>query len=196
MRKLFCLFALLPVAALADNWIESSSGDLSGAGLAPSQLTGSAGSNLVRGSFGNGDLDYLAFLVPEGFTLNAIITGSGNNTGLSRSFIGVQLGPVMTVPPGTSNAAGLLGWTHFGVADGINLLPEMSLARLGSAGFTAPLAAGVYTFWLNETSNEPGLTFDLDFQLEPVPLPPALGLLTGGAALLGALRRRRSRLPP
>src|SRR5690348_3160111 len=147
MRKLACLLALLPVAALADNWIESSSGDLSGAGLAPSQVTGSGGSNLVRGSFGNGDLDYLAFLVPEGFTLSAIMTGSGNNTGLSRSFIGVQLGPVMTVPTGTSNAAGLLGWTHFGVADGINLLPEMSLARLGSAGFTSPLAAGVYTFW-------------------------------------------------
>src|SRR5262245_41357707 len=106
-------------AASAAMWDESVSGDMSGTGLAPSVLALDVGSNIIRGSFRAGDLDYLAVTVPVGQVLSAIVTGTGNNTGLSRSFIGVQAGPVMTVPPSASNAAGLLGWTHFGVADGI-----------------------------------------------------------------------------
>jgi hypothetical protein len=98
----------------------------------------------------------------------------------------------MTVPPNTSSAAGLLGWTHFGVADGVNLLPQMSLARLGSTGFSGPLPAGFYTFWFNETSDEPNLTFDLDFRVTAVPLPPAIALLAAPMLLVSVRRRVRS----
>jgi hypothetical protein len=185
------LLAAAAMPASAAMWQEVNQGDLSNSGAAPSSLTLDVGSNPVSGGFGNGDLDYLTIVVPSGFALTAIVTGVANSQGLSRSFIGVQAGPVMTVPPTTGNAVGLLGWTHFGSADGVNLLPAMGLPAFGSTGFNGPLAAGSYTFWINETSFEPNLGFDLDFQMQPVPLPGAALLLAGGLGLLGGFRRRR-----
>jgi hypothetical protein len=131
--------------------------------------------------------------VQDGFVLDASITGVGNNTGLSRSFIGVQSGSVMTVPPTATSATGLLGWTHYGTADGINLLPALDTG-IGATGFTGPLAAGAYTFWFNEVSSDAGLAFDMNFHTTPapVPLPAALPPLLSGLAGFGLMGRRRT----
>lgn len=198
VRKACFISALILASggASAAMWSEGSNGDLSNTGLAPSAMTLDAGSNLINGGFGSGDLDYLAVTILPGFVLDGIITGTGNNQGLSRSFIGVQSGSVMTVPPTTSSASGLLGWTHFGGADGVNLLPRMSAPAFGSSGFTAPLAAGTYTFWINETLNASDLTFDLDFHVSPspVPLPGAAWMLGSGLLGLAGAARRRQRV--
>ncbi|MFO1435538.1 MAG: hypothetical protein U1F34_03945 [Gammaproteobacteria bacterium] len=186
-------------SAHAASWIESSNGDMSNSGLSPSSLSLNHGSNPISGNFGAPDLDYLAVTVPPGFVLSAIVTGVSNNTGLSRSFIGVQAGSVMTVPPNASSAAGLLGWTHYGGADGVNLLPSIAIPKSGSTGFTPPLAAGTYTFWFNEVSSGTGLTYDFDFQVQAavasnptqVPMPlPALIALALMLVTTGMLRRR------
>jgi hypothetical protein len=187
------LLGLLTVGVAQASWIESSQGDLSNNRLDPSELLLAPGSNLIAGGFGNGDLDYLNVIVPEGYVLSSLVTGLANHQGLSRSFIGVQAGDVMTVPPETGSAVGLLGWTHFGAADGVDLLPGMGEPKFGSIGFFGALGAGSYTFWINETQMEPGLTFDLDFRVTaaPVPVPAAAWLFGSGMVLFGGMVRRR-----
>lgn len=196
-RSLLVSAALLVGSGTASAaiWIESDQGDMQNSGLAPSMLTLDAGSNLIRGSFRAEDPDYLAVTVRDGYQLSAILTGTGNNTGLSRSFIGVQSGPTMTFVSTGAGATGLLGWTHFGGADGVDLLPDIGMAKFGSTGFEGALSSGTYTFWFNETSSEPGLGYDFDFQVEgaPVPLPAGAGLLAAGCAMLGMFRRRQQR---
>jgi hypothetical protein len=183
-------------AAWATTWDESVNGDLSNNRMAPTTLTLTAGGNTITGNFGAPDLDYVTLVVPAGYTLSAIVTGIHTGPGLSRSFIGVQAGTVMTVPPSAADATGLLGWTHFGGADGVNLLPAMSVPMFGSTGFTPPLPAGAYTFWINETLTGSSFTFDFDFQVaqvpaQDVPIPGAAWLLGVAAiSLIGAARAR------
>jgi hypothetical protein len=194
--SLACAIALAtcgPLSAQAATWDEVSQGDLSNSGSQPSLLMLDPGNNLLRGDFGAPDLDYFTVIVPTGFELSGIVTGIHNNPGLSRSFIGVQAGSSMTVPPTAADATGLLGWTHFSGQDGVNLLPAISVPKAGSTGFTGVLTSGPYTFWLNETSPGPGLTYDLDFQVTaaPVPVPAAAWLLGSAFVALSGLRRRK-----
>ena len=189
---LLILWVSLHIApALASNWNEAEQGDLSNNGFAPSLLSLTPGSNLLTGEFRALDLDYLAVIVPDGYVLSGIVTGVGNNPGLSKSFIGFQSGPLMTVIPAATDASGLLGWTHFGGADGVNILPSMGIPKSGSTGFSGFLPSGAYTFWLNETSSDPGLTYDLDLRITPVPLPASLTLLISGLMSGKAISRRR-----
>lgn len=197
-KSLVCAVALAicaPLSTQAANWDEGSQGDLSNDRSLPSLLMLDPGTNLLRGEFGAPDLDYLSVIVPLGFELAGIVTGVHNNPGLSRSFIGVQAGPTMTVPATAPDATGLLGWTHFSGQDGVNLLPAIGVPKAGSTGFTGALTAGQYTFWLNETSTDPGLTYDLEFRVQaaPVPVPAAVWLLGSAFAVLGGLRRRNRR---
>lgn len=165
--------SIYSVTSNAASWDKNVKGDLSNIGLSPTSLTLTQGSNLISGVFGAPDLDYLAVTVPPGHVLTGIVTGVNTIVGLSRSFIGVQGGNVMTMPPTAINAAGLLGWAHFGGADGVDLLPAIGVSKSGSTGFTPPLPAGTYTFWFNEVSSDPGLTFDFNFQVQAVSAPVA-----------------------
>jgi hypothetical protein len=180
-------------------WDESVNGDLSNDRLAPSLLLLQAGSNIVLGGFGAPDLDYITLVVPAGHVLASIVTGTHDNVGLSNSFLGVQQGSVMTVPPSAANAAGLLGWAHFRGQSGVDLLPTMATPRFGSTGFTPPLPSAAYTFWINETLPDPGLLFELDFRVEglpvqEVPLPAAMWLLGAGLMALTGVARTRAKL--
>src|SRR5262245_9190569 len=170
---------MLPLGALvcgawsadvsATSWDESIDGDLSNNRFVPTTLTLTPGSNPIQGSFGAPDVDYVTLIVPPGYSLSAIVTGVHTGPGLSRSFIGVQAGAQMTVPPNAPNAVGLLGWTHFSGADGVDLLPAMGIPNAGSTGFTPPLPNGTYTFWINETLTGSSFTFDFDFRTQEVP---------------------------
>ena len=146
--------ALLGSSALAAGYNEKKSGDLSNDRLTPTTVKLKVGPNVIAGSFGtkNGatDRDYFTIKVPADHVLDAIILEPETTVGLNLSFIGVQDGKVITVPPVGGSPADLLGYTHFGESmEGTDILPAMGDGA-GSKGFTPPLPAGTYTFWVQE----------------------------------------------
>jgi hypothetical protein len=174
---------------------ETVSGDLSNNGLAPTLLTFSLGPNDVLGSTGKSaagviDRDYFTFTVAPGLELTGITVLPGTQTlgALGESFIGVQTGPEVTVSTAATDATGLLGWDHYGADDiGVNILPAMGTSGLNSTGFTGPLPAGTYSFWVQEASVG-SVNYGLEFTVAPEPASWTM-LLTGMAALAGSARR-------
>jgi PEP-CTERM motif-containing protein len=197
--KSICFVLVLGFAAQASASVvynESVSGDLSGAGLAPTAIGAlSLGSNQIFGLTGSTggvtDRDYFTITVPNGLELSAIIEGSGTQSG-RLSFIGMEAGPQVTLPTNTTTAAGLLGWWHYSPADiGTNVLADMSVASMGSSGFTAPLGAGTYAFWVQDTSAG---TFAYAFDLQVVPEPATYALMLLGLGACAVATRRRARI--
>jgi hypothetical protein len=171
-------------------WDEAASGDLSGNGLSPTILPFAAGSNTVLGTTGvpgNGsggvDRDYFSFVVPTGMTLDSIILRPETNVIGGVSFAAMQVGPQVTVDPvNGSPIANLLWYGHYDTS----LVGSNILAYLGPGA----LPAGTYSMWVQDTGG--GSTdYGFDFNVAPVPLPGAAGLMISGLAALGALRRRR-----
>ena len=193
-----CAISLVLAACCAGNaalaaevYRESVDGELSSNGLAPTAITLAAGSNQIFGRMGGGgggaDLDYFTVTVPTQMQLTALTLLSDTRV-IGVSFIGMQAGPQLTVDPRAGSANGLLGWMHYGATDiGTDILPTIGTG-FGASGFTPPLGAGQYSFWLQETGAG-SVTYGLDLQLQPVPLPTALP----GFALALALLRRRKR---
>jgi hypothetical protein len=185
-------------ARAADGWNEAVDGDLSNDGLAPTVVTVAAGTQAIIGTTGRAvaggpvDRDYFTLTVPAGHVLESIVVLPGTVPIFDGSFIGVMNGTQFTVPPDTQSAAGLLGWTLFGENQiGDDLLNFMATPNFGSTGFTPPLPAGSYTFWVQETGVGTA-TYGLAFTVTAVPeAPTALALLGGLAMLSAALRRRR-----
>ena len=201
MRRSIVLLAsafLYGTAAHGDTiYNESVSGDLSNSGLTPTLLTISLGSNDVFGTTGKSaagviDRDYFTFTVPQGLELTAITVLPGTQTlgALGDSFIGIESGPQVTVSTAATDATGLLGWDHYGTDDiGVNILPLMGTSGLGSTGFTGPLPAGTYSFWVQEASVGT-VNYGLEFTVAtPEPASWTM-LLTGLAALVGKTARR------
>lgn len=166
-RRVLLMLCVAP-AARADDYFESVRGDISNDRLAPTVLRMTPGDNLVSGLFGPSDepgipdRDYLSIIVPEGHSLASIVL-VGADIGGSVSFIGVQSGPVITVPYTTTDPSPLLGWTHFSDgALGNNILPDIG-AGFGAIGFTGELPAGVYTFWIMELDLSRAHGYDFNF---------------------------------
>jgi hypothetical protein len=179
---------LTGASAAATNYFEGTSGDLSNARGAPTPVLLSVGNNLIDGQHGAGDLDYVAITLPAGVTLDEIIVQPSTTFAGTRSFIGVQAGPVMTVDPANPVVSQLLGYTHFDFGSiNADILAEMGLAA-GTQMFTPPLGTGAertYTFWIQET----GATtahYQLNFRTRAATAVPALGAL-GSSVLAGAL---------
>ncbi|MGE0386063.1 MAG: hypothetical protein AB7Q97_15145 [Gammaproteobacteria bacterium] len=178
---------------------EAAAGDLSGDRGAPTRVALAPGSNEVRGTMGflgsASDLDYFTVTVPAGTVLTNLMLLPGSEVSVAVSFIAVQAGSTFTVAPSAPTAAGLLGWTHYTdpPAAGTDLLPAMSAPVFGSTGFAIPLAAGDYTFWVQDIDGP--AAFRYDFIVEslpaPVPLPAAIPLMVSSLALLGMLPRRQ-----
>jgi hypothetical protein len=81
-------------------------------------------------------------------------------------FIGVQQGTTFTVTPQLATAGDMYGYAHFGNSAGnvgTNILDDMGAAA-GAIGFTPPLAAGSYTFWLQQGTSG-GTTCQLNFDV-------------------------------
>jgi hypothetical protein len=178
-------------AQAATVYQESTQGDLSNSGLAPTAISVAPGVNGIAGGAANPDRDYAAFTVPAGYGLESLYVRAGTVTaGLQGSFIGLQAGSQVTVDPDGASAAGLLGWTLFSAADvDQDILARMGTAGAGAAGFTAPLGAGTYSLWLQELGGRS--SYVLDLELVPVPVPAAWSLLLGGLAMLVARARKR-----
>ena len=176
--------------------------DLSNSFAAPSVLNLSAGSNLITGRTGTQagiDRDYFTITVPAGFRLSAINLVATDVPSLS--FLGVENGTAFS-NPATTTPAQLLGYVHFGQSlVGTNILDDIGLGA-GAQGFSGPLNAGTYSFWLQENST-PVVNYQIDLTLSPAAaapapaLPGAIGalILAGVLGVLG-MRLVRNQVQP
>lgn len=154
MISLACL-ALFSTGALAAGYSEKKLGDLSDDGLAPTAVKLRLGDNVISGKYGarNGvvDRDYFTVKIADGQQLAAVILEPETEVGLNVSFIGVQAGKKVTVPPVGGSPEDLLGWTHYGTdQEGTDILPAIGEGD-GAQGFVPPLGPGTYSFWVQET---------------------------------------------
>lgn len=173
---------------------EATSGDFSDDRLAPTAVTLAGGMNVVAGLSGASpvrdmhDLDYVRFTVPVGYLLTRFVVQDAF-VGGGASFVGMQAGPVVTIPWDWSDIESpLLGWAHFGTASiGSDLLPSMASSP-GSVGFVPPLGAGTYTLWIMELNTSEPYRYRFGLEVAPIPGPGAAWL----AAVLACRPRRRS----
>ena len=171
---------------------ETAQGDLSNSGLNPTRVTVAVGSNQIFGTTGrdaNGiDRDYFTITVPTGLQMTSLIELAGTSVGGAVSFLGMQAGSQVTVPTSAVDATGLLEWTHYGGATtDTDILPGMSISTQGSSGFTPPLSAGDYSFWIQDF-NTGRFSYGFDLVLAPVassvPEPRYYAMMVAGFVAL------------
>lgn len=174
---------------------EARDGDASDDRFNPTMVSLPQGVNTLRGFSGQSptpdvhDLDYITFTIPDGYQL-VTFTLQSASVGGAFSFVGMQEGPIVTIPADWySIESPLLGWAHFGSADvGSDLLPVMANSP-GSVGFSGPLGAGTYALWIMELDTSEPHTYSFGLGVTAVPAPPALLAFL----VFGLLGRRRSR---
>lgn len=191
---------LLPSMASAATYSEAVNGDLSGNRALPTAINLDPGSNTISATSVAGDVEYFRVNVPAGFRISAITLDSFS-AATNLSFVAVQSGAAFTeppTPPGPTNVAQLLGYTHFSAAQvGTNILDDIGVGA-GSIGFTGPLTQSTYTFWSQETAGSPS-SYTFNVSVTPAPSVPALGVVSVATLGLGLLAlmlvggRRRSR---
>ncbi len=180
-----------PADAGTPFWDEGVDGDLSNDRADPTgPLLLLLGSNLISGTTVAGDRDYVTLTVPVGLQLSQVIPTFFDGDDLA--FIGVEAGDEVTTDPTAGDPSALLGWTHFGPTEGnvgTNILDDMGMGG-GAIGFTGPLPAGNYSFWIQETSGI-AVNYTLDFIVSEIPAPAGIALLSL-AGMIAPLRRRRT----
>ena len=183
-------------AAATVAWDEAISGDLSNSGLTATAVPFALGSNIVQGTIGHDptgaiDRDYFTFTVGPNQLLTSLNILQGTQT-LGLSFIGLQSGTQVTLATNAPNAAGLLGWAHYGASDvGTDILDNMSVAANGSTGFSVPLGPGSYAIWLQEISPGGAVPYALDFEIASVPEASTWMMMLAGFGVIGLAFRRR-----
>jgi hypothetical protein len=196
---------LVASPAKATIYDEAVSGDLSNDPAAPTALTLMPGLNSVIGTvngFDNGDgQDWVSFTIPTGFVMTSYVNAKYVSAD-EQGFTGFQFGSSFSGDP--FMAISYAGYAHFGTGAtnpdgtpplstvGVDLLPLMADPSFapGTTGFTPPLAAGTYTFLIQQ--GDPvttGYQFDMNVRSVPEPGSSLCLLGMGGLAIL-ALRRR------
>lgn len=154
---LFLAASLIGASALAAGYSEKKSGDLSDSGATPDLVKLKLGNNVISGKNGTKDgvtdRDYFTIKIPLGQQLSAIILEPETLVGINASFIGIQKGKQVTVPPVGGTPDDLLGYTLYDIGDeGTDILPAIGQGN-GAKGFVPPLGPGIYSFWVQETAN-------------------------------------------
>src|SRR5439155_5158999 len=161
--------ALLAAApAIATIYDEAVSGDLSNDKGAPTALTLMPGLNSVIGTVngfppgGSDPQDWVSFTIPTGFVMISYVNAKYVSTD-DQGFTGFQFGSSFSGDEFV--AISYAGYAHFGTEAtnpndnptpsstvGVNLLPLMADPSFapGTTGFTPPLAAGTYTFLIQQ----------------------------------------------
>lgn len=186
-------------------FVETTTIDLSDNNLLPTVLgvaTVGTNVNTVSGNTGiirtgSVDPDIFSFEVPAGFVLDAIRLTQFTTTS-NTMFMSLAAGT--TYPYSAEQIAAfpnmqlVLGSALVGtgprVSVGDNLLTEMatrSAAQQMGPGFIAPLPAGFYSVYIQETGNSS--IYSLSFNVSAVP-EPSLFSLIGFVTLCGLHRRR------
>jgi hypothetical protein len=199
---------LVAAPAKATIYDEAVSGDLSNNQAAPTALTLTPGSNSVSGTvagfpqFGGTDpQDWVSFTIPTGFVMTSYVNSKYVSAD-DQGFTGFQFGSSFSGDPFT--AGSYAGYAHFGTAAnnpdgnpassstvGVNLLPLMADPTFapGAAGFTPPLAAGTYTFLIQQGDPET-TSYEFDMTVRSVPeAGSSLCLLAMGVLATLVLRR-------
>lgn len=147
---------------LADSgYDETSAGDLSGDRTAPTQWTLTAGRNILNATSVAGDVEYVTVYIPHGLQLDALILESYTSTD-DVAFAAVQAGPTFTEPTSGTDVTKLLGYAHVGLTQlGTDILDDLGQG-MNAIGFSGPLQAGQYTFWLQQTGSAT-TTYSLNF---------------------------------
>jgi hypothetical protein len=201
LKRLFALTAAVACVVLSTStagavvvWDEAIDGDVSTNRLAPSSAALVRGRNTLTatsvGPSATADREYITFSMPAETKLTRIYVEA--YSGIDEiGFIAVQSGTTFTEPPTGTNVTNLLGYDHFGPGVyplGRNILPNIGIGP-GSIGFTAPLPADNYTFWLQQTGINAS-TYTIGFFV--VPEPSALAMFAiGGFMWLASNRRQR-----
>jgi len=197
---------LVAAPAKATIYDEAVSGDLSNDKGAPTALTLTPGSNSVIGTVngfapGTDPQDWVSFTIPTGFVMTSYINSKYDSTD-PQGFTGFQFGSSFSGDEFV--AISYAGYAHFGFAAtnpdgtppvstvGVNLLPLMADPSFapGTTGFTPPLAAGTYTFLIQQ-GNPVTTGYQFDMTLRSVPeTGSSLCLLGMGGLAILVLRRR------
>jgi hypothetical protein len=193
--SLMAVFLVTPLLTFGATYIEGTNGDLSNDRLFPTLFTLDIGVNTLTGTTIAGDLDYLTFNIPSGFEFQSFTLNSYTGTGtLTQSFVGIQSGTTFTVTPASATPDALLGYTHFGPAGAQGEILDNIGTGAGAMGFTPPLPAGDYTFWIQETSGTArNYSFNITVSAVPEPTVWSLCVLGIGVAGIAARRRRAAR---
>jgi hypothetical protein len=197
---------LAATPAKATIYDEAVSGDLSNNQAAPTALTLTPGSNSVIGTVngfppGTDPQDWVSFTIPTGFVMTSYVNSKYGSTD-DQGFTGFQSGSSFSGDPFV--AGSYAGYAHFGTdatnplppssTVGVNLLPLMANPSfsVGATGFTRPLAAGTYTFLIQQ-GDAVTTSYQFDMQVRSVSVPEpgsSLCLLGMGGLATLALRRR------
>jgi hypothetical protein len=204
--------ALLAAApAKATIYDEAVSGDLSNNPAAPTALTLTPGSNSVIGTVngfppgGSDPQDWASFTIPTGFVMTSYVNFKYVSID-DQGFTGFQFGSSFSRDAFV--AGSYAGYAHFGTGAtnpdgsppsstvGVDLLSLMANPSFapGATGFTPPLAAGTYTFLIQQ-GNAATTSYEFDMTVRSVPESGfSLCLLGMGGLATLALRWRLSYL--
>jgi len=158
-----------PVTTLPDALVfdEATEGEITNDPNNPLPFQFADGVNAISASVAFPDVDYITINVPAGSELTSIELEDYVSTN-NQSFIAIQSGSVFTELVDDPQVANLLGYAHHGTnMIGVDILPDIG-SGVGAQGFTPPLSAGDYTFWIQETGSAVA-EFTLNFIVAPVP---------------------------
>jgi hypothetical protein len=189
LLSLLGLLALIPTAEAAPlDFNEALSGDLSNFGSAPTPLIFDLGVNRVTGTMGgppDNDPDIYSFVILPGLQLTSIFLSPMEPR--ENSFFALASGSIISM---TSSETHLTAHLTRGIGE---LMPDLAAGgELGGLGFTAPLGAGTYTAWFQETTNV-RVDYTMAYTVAAIPEPAAAASLLGLGVLTLALSSRRFR---